>query len=306
MKKTLLILSFFTGIGFANSQNVNIPDANFKAYLVGDITINTNTDSEIQVSEANSFTGEINCANLNINSMTGIEAFTNLTSLRCQGNNLTSLDISANNELQLLHCYVNSISSLNLGTNTNLYFIDCGNNQLSSLDISSNTNLYSLNCSYNQLSTLDITTSATFSELYCRNNQLTSLFLANGNNTNWTTFTAINNPNLSCIEVDDAAYSTTNWTNIDATASFSENCGGSLGLNQLNTPNVNIFPNSASNYVTIEANESIEAIAIFDLNGALVQTELNTAFSIKNLNQGVYIVHVKTANGVFTKRLIKK
>ena len=55
-----------------------------------------------------------------------------------------------------------------------------------------------------------------------------------------------------------------------------------------------------------EANESIEAIAIFDLNGALVQTELNTAFSIKNLNQGVYIVHVKTANGVFTKRLIKE
>jgi hypothetical protein len=32
--------------------NVNIPDANFKAALIGDTSINTNNDSEIQVSEA--------------------------------------------------------------------------------------------------------------------------------------------------------------------------------------------------------------------------------------------------------------
>jgi hypothetical protein len=38
-------------------------------------------------------------------------------------------------------------------------------------------------------------------------------------------FIATNNPNLTCIQVDDAAYSTTNWTNIDAAASFSTDCG---------------------------------------------------------------------------------
>ena len=57
MKKLLLILLCLPFIGFG--QNVNIPDANFKAYLVGNTAINTNGDTEIQVSEANSYTGYI-------------------------------------------------------------------------------------------------------------------------------------------------------------------------------------------------------------------------------------------------------
>jgi hypothetical protein len=39
-------------------KNVNIPDANFKAYLVGNKAININGDTEIQVSEASAFKGE--------------------------------------------------------------------------------------------------------------------------------------------------------------------------------------------------------------------------------------------------------
>ena len=39
-----------------SAQNVNIPDPIFKAYLVGNLAINTNADSEIQMSEANAFT----------------------------------------------------------------------------------------------------------------------------------------------------------------------------------------------------------------------------------------------------------
>ena len=49
MKKLLLILLYLPIILFG--QNVNIPDANFKAYLVGNSAINTNGDTEIQVSE---------------------------------------------------------------------------------------------------------------------------------------------------------------------------------------------------------------------------------------------------------------
>ena len=64
MKKLLLILIALPMIGFG--QNVNIPDANFKAYLVGNALINTNGDTEIQVSEATAFSGSINCYNMNI------------------------------------------------------------------------------------------------------------------------------------------------------------------------------------------------------------------------------------------------
>lgn len=50
IKKLLLLLICLPFFGFG--QNVNIPDANFKAYLVANTDINTNEDSEIQVSEA--------------------------------------------------------------------------------------------------------------------------------------------------------------------------------------------------------------------------------------------------------------
>ena len=67
MKKLLLIL-LIPMIGFG--QNVYIPDANFKAYLVGNTAINTNGDTEIQVSEATVFNGSIDCTNMNISNLT--------------------------------------------------------------------------------------------------------------------------------------------------------------------------------------------------------------------------------------------
>jgi hypothetical protein len=58
MKKLLLVLLALPMLGFGQVP-VNIPDANFKAYLVGNTAINTNGDTEIQVSEATAFTGAI-------------------------------------------------------------------------------------------------------------------------------------------------------------------------------------------------------------------------------------------------------
>ncbi|MDG0972550.1 MAG: hypothetical protein P8O07_00170 [Crocinitomicaceae bacterium] len=75
MKTLLLSLISVLAIN-SYAQNVNIPDANFKAYLVGNAQINTNGDTEIQVSEANAFGGTIDCSSQNISDLTGIEAFT--------------------------------------------------------------------------------------------------------------------------------------------------------------------------------------------------------------------------------------
>src|SRR6185295_6407536 len=64
-------------------------------------------------------------------------------------------------------------------------------------------------------------------QLYCYTNQLTSLNVQNGNNTNFVSFDATNNPSLTCIQVDDAAYSnnTPLWTaGKDPGATFSTNC----------------------------------------------------------------------------------
>ncbi|MEJ6776227.1 MAG: hypothetical protein QNK85_02750 [Crocinitomicaceae bacterium] len=74
--------------------------------------------------------------------------------------------------------------------------------------------------------------------LDCSNNQLECLNVKNGNNTSFTLFFyAEGNPSLTCIEVDDVNYSTTNWTNIDSQTSFSTSCsngGCSLDITELN------------------------------------------------------------------------
>jgi hypothetical protein len=204
MKKLLLILLCLPMIGFG--QNVNIPDANFKAYLVGNTAINTNGDAEIQVSEGTAYNGGISCINMNIADLTGIEAFTALTDLYCYDNQLTSLDVSQNTNLTVMWCDYNQLTNLDVSQNTALTNLQCGNNQLTSLDVSQNTAL---------------------TVLVCDTNLLTSLDVRNGNNTNMY-LNAYTNPNLFCINVDDAAWSSTNWTvanfNIDAQHYFSNNC----------------------------------------------------------------------------------
>ena len=207
MKKLLIILVCLPLIGFG--QNINIPDANFKAYLVGNSSINTNGDSEIQVSEASSFNGEINCYNMNISDLSGVESFTDLTNLTCSNNQLTSIDLS----------YNTALTSLN-----------CGNNQLTSIDVSGATALSFLRVSENQLTILDVSTNTALTFLYCLYNQLINLDLRNGNNININYISLSGNPNLNCINVDDASFSSANWTNIDPQNYFSNNCSGTTDI----------------------------------------------------------------------------
>ncbi|MCH7535259.1 MAG: hypothetical protein IH948_05870 [Bacteroidetes bacterium] len=77
MKKILFALILISQS--ISAQIVNIPDANFKAYLVGDGSINTILDSEISISEATAFTGSMFVENMGISDLTGIEAFTAIT-----------------------------------------------------------------------------------------------------------------------------------------------------------------------------------------------------------------------------------
>lgn len=94
-------IAFITG---AYTQNVWIPDANFKAALVGNASINTNMDAEIQITEANVYSGSINVSNLSILDLTGIEAFLALDSLDCSRNHISGLELWANIALTYLDC----------------------------------------------------------------------------------------------------------------------------------------------------------------------------------------------------------
>ena len=229
-------------IGFG--QNVNIPDAIFKAYLVGNTAINTNGDTEIQVSEAAAFNDTIQCGWINISDLTGIEAFTALTSLNCGVSSLTSLDVSQNTALTSLNlgnnfvvnldvsqntaltfldCRANQLTSLDLSGAIALTYLDCGANSLTSLDVSNNTALTTLWCDVNQLTCLDISINTVLVYLNCSDNLLEQLNTRNGNYLNMSV-ESLNN-NLTCVEVDNIGYANSNWlSSFDSFVTFNTNC----------------------------------------------------------------------------------
>ena len=163
------------------------------------------------------------------NQLTSLDVSQNtaLTVLSCSNNQLTILDVNQNTALSSLLCDSNQLISLGVTWNTALIHFHCQNNQLTTLDVSNNTTLYYFQCQENQLTILDVSQNTALLELDCSYNLLTNLDVRNGNNTNMSTFLAFYNPNLNCINVDDAAWSTANWSNyIDFIAYFSNNCSG--------------------------------------------------------------------------------
>jgi Leucine-rich repeat (LRR) protein len=246
-----------------------------------------------------------------VNQLTSLDVSANtaLTDLICWANQLTSLDVSANTALIYLSCGANQLSNLNVAASTALTNFYCGANQLTSLDVSANTALTTLDCTSNQLTSIDVSANTALTTLDCSANQLSNLNVKNGNNMNMDLmsnncgFLASNNPNLSCIEVDNVAWSNTNWANdIDATAYFSENCSGA-GLSDINSNAPMFYPNPTTGtlYLSEPAN-----ISLIDLSGKLLLEEKNTnQLDLSALPAGMYFLSFGE-NNLHTYKVIKE
>lgn len=227
----LLALSFTTGF----CQVVNIPDPNFKHALIYNDALNTNRDQEIQTSEATAFTGTIDAGGRSINDLTGIESFPNIARLYVTSNNLTSVDVSANTRLVALRVdhnrlttidlsnnpmltelkvHVNELTSLDLSANTGITWLMCFQNQFSTLDLSPLTALSKLECGQNPFTHLDVSSNHQLTYFACTNSSLRSLNMKNGNNPAIEFFDIKFNKFLSCVDVDDPAWSQANWSTL--------------------------------------------------------------------------------------------
>ncbi len=169
--------NFCGGCGHARPEDgainaSNFPDENFRKYVSDHF--DTDHDEILSDSERKSVI-EIDCSELSISNLKGIEYFTELEVLKCNRNELTALDVSKNILLTNLLCISNQLTSLDISENAQLTRLSCGDNQLTSLDISKNTQLISLGCFENQLTSLDVGKNAQLTSLICYSNQLTSL-----------------------------------------------------------------------------------------------------------------------------------
>jgi len=231
MKKIYLIIFLIMCTVF-NAQIVNIPDPIFKAKLLSanttngiasnsanqNIVIDTNGDNEIQVSEA------LNVSKLfipgqagnMIADITGINQFTNLTSLSAFNNALTNLQISGLSNLQVIHVANNNLTALSVNNLNSLQNLTITNNQLTNFSVTNTPNLQTLSCSGNQLTLVDISNFPNLITLECNNNLITTLALNNNNNLG--NISASNNqlttipfgeaPNLSNLYINNNLFTT--------------------------------------------------------------------------------------------------
>jgi len=249
----------------------------------------------------------------NENQLTTLDVSQNtvLGHLSCGHNQLTTLDVSQNMVLEWLDCDENQLTALDVSGATALQNLYCYENQLTTLDVSGATALQELYCYENQLTTLDVSQNSALGFLFCVHNQLTTLNVKNGNNTNFY-LDATNNPNLTCIFVDDAAYSTANWTNIDPTATFVEtqaDCDALAVTDFSFENNLSIYPNPTKNQVNIVIDRN-SVYSIYTINGRLLKQGkllqgINT-LDIKNLSQGVYFIRLTDKNTEINRKLMIK
>ena len=212
--------------GSSTQETTEIPDSNFEIYLESIGAGNGVTgDNKVSASAIQALT-TLDVSGQSITNLSGIEEFTALTNLNCSTNELTSLDVSTLVNLTDLDCSYNDIGELSVIKNLELVNLNCSANQIAELNTLSNSKLENLNCEVNAIEYLDLVNNSRLTKLSCNDNALVGLNIKNGNNSRISNenFSVFANPDLTCIQVDDENYSTTNWFQTDMQTNFNENC----------------------------------------------------------------------------------
>ncbi len=118
-----------------------------------------------------------------------------LTTIYCHYNQLTTLDLSKNEELEFVNCEYNQIVEVNLSKNVALTNFHATGNKLTQIDLKANTQLTSLSLYDNDFITLDVSANVNLQYLSCGNNKLTVLDVSK--NTNLTSLICESNRMLT-------------------------------------------------------------------------------------------------------------
>ena len=103
-------------------------------------------------------------------------------------------------------------------------------------------------------------------------------------------------------QVGDYAVIVSNGTCIDTSDCLSIT---TVGLNDLGHSEFQIYPNPTTNWVQIKTEFNVDKIEVYDMNGRLIKVEHMTSFSTEKWGNGLYILKIKTPEGVFNAKLIK-
>ncbi|WP_075341539.1 leucine-rich repeat domain-containing protein [Tenacibaculum agarivorans] len=200
-----------------------IPDTNFENALSA--YDNIANDGQVPTINIENLTS-LSLNEKGIQNTTGIEDFVALTSLSLRENSFSTIDLSNNtllesvdlneatsletinltglSKLTYLDLNQTNISEVDISDAVLLEYADLSTSNLSTLDVTNNTLLDDLDVAWTNLSALDLSKCVNLTEFRAYNADLYSLNIKNGNNAKINSFDVRNNPNLTCILVDDA------------------------------------------------------------------------------------------------------
>ena len=265
------------------TQIVNIPDANFKAKLLSSsktnaitytiygeaFKIDENNDGEIQFCEAEKV-GWLLIPKSDINSLEGIQAFSNLILLRCEENKLKSLDLTHSLKLATIHCNNNELTILDVSGLNELKTLYFNNNKISSLNIRNSNNIVDFRGYYNSLTVLSVSGLKKLQYLYIGHNFLTNLNVENLENLE----------NIGCTSNNLIEINATNCIKLFG-LECSQNSITSLKLkNCKKLSNLNCWSNKLS---TLDTSDLIELFNLDLSNNKMISLDLRNSKKIEYL-----------------------
>lgn len=153
---------------------------------------------------------------------------------------------------------------------------------------------------------LDLSNCSNLLSYYGFNTGLSSVDIRNDNNANVTNFRVMDNPDLTCIFVDDKTNIPLNWQK-DPTATYVETQAecDSLDTEEFGETQFNVYPNPTKNFFTIKSEQAIETVSIYDVFGKFLKTFLSQQeYEVNGLSTGIYFLRIKGEAQTSVKKLI--
>jgi Leucine-rich repeat (LRR) protein len=290
LSAALLLLSAFGASADVTINATNFPDPIFREWVSSYVANTKGVISDATIAN----TIEITCDGKSIASLKGVEFFTVLGSLSCSGNQLTSLDLSANTKLKQVSCSSNKLTSIKFPANGgNIRTLVCPDNKLTSLDVSKIPYVSILNCARNQLDSIDVSPASSMTSFDCSGNKLTKVTLGENAVRNFNcSGNSLTSVDVSkCTDLSIFNCSNNNLATLDVTANTgltSLNCSNnkltSLGLST-NT-NLTTLNCSNNNLTSLDLSKCTD-LSNFTCTGNWLPVELdpgNTLFDLSGLS----------------------
>ena len=287
------------------------PDVNFRNHLTDLYPKGYITESDVSNRKTLYATG------MNIKSLTGIEYFTELTSLYLYNNpGLESLNLTKNKKLTTIDCSSCGLISLNVRELISLIYLDCSDNSISNLDLSTNTQLETLkapnndfsfiNLSYNpKLKTLNCAGCTKLLTLSCRQQSLTSLNVSGCNalktlECGHNPITSLDVSNLPSLQTLDCTSNTQmtslNCDNCALEALHITSCTALTSVSCQNNKFISLNISNYPNLTSLNCKGNAQLRSLYCMNNALTTLNVEGCSALKQIYAG---------NNSFTKLTIR-